>query len=67
MLKPLSNDIGQFRERILQAHTAANSETAELNSSDLNQWMEYWNDAESVDANLSKVRHWLQRARIQQS
>lgn len=67
MLKPLSNDVGQFRERILQAHAAANSEAAELSSSDLNQWMEYWNDAESVDTNLSKVRHWLQRARIQQS
>jgi|GEM_PF-2414524 hypothetical protein len=29
------------------------------------QWLEYWNDADSVAGNLRKVEHWLQRARQQ--
>lgn len=40
------------------------TETA-ANHAELRQWLEYWNDADSVAANLRKFDYWLQRAHIQ--
>ncbi|MGC3979635.1 MAG: hypothetical protein QM808_00060 [Steroidobacteraceae bacterium] len=36
-----------------------------LQSAELGQWLQYWNDADSVSGNLRKLEHWLQRARLQ--
>lgn len=55
-----------FGQRLLKAQTDATGIDSST-TTDLQQWLEYWNDAESVTANLRKVEHWLQRARSQQN
>lgn len=53
-----------FDARLLKAQTKLGDTTA-CNPPDLHQWLEYWNDADSVAANLRKMEHWLQRAQQQ--
>jgi hypothetical protein len=54
-----------FGQRLLRAQTDAAG--VDTSTTDLQQWLEYWNDTESVTTNLRKVEHWLQRARSQQN
>lgn len=61
----LSESGSAFGRRLLKAQTDAAG--VDTSTPDLQQWLEYWNDAESVATNLRKVEHWLQRARSQQS
>ncbi len=63
MLNQLMNSEGSFAARLSQAQNAQPSSQAP----DLSQWMQYWNDADSVAGNLRRLEHWLQRARPQVS
>lgn len=66
MLNTTGND-DSFGQRLLkaQADTRRTQDTSGI--PDLNQWMQYWNDADSVAGNLRRFEHWLQRARPQRS
>jgi hypothetical protein len=60
MLNHDLNDDSNFDVHLPGAQLGANGQTV-LAISDP-QWLEYWNDADSIAANLRKVDHWLQRA-----
>ena len=57
-------DDDNFAARLLKAQAKFGDTTAS-NPPDLHQWLEYWNDADSIVGNLRKVEHWLQRAQQQ--
>jgi hypothetical protein len=63
MLDLTMNDDGNFSTRLLKAQAGSNGD--KIAPPDVRQWLEYWNDADSVASNLRKVEHWLQRARQQ--
>jgi hypothetical protein len=65
MLNLTTNDDGNFSTRLLKAQAGSNGNTT--TPPDVSQWLEYWNDADSIAGNLRKVEHWLQRARRQTS
>jgi hypothetical protein len=44
------------------AHARALSQTPTLE-----QWLQYWNDADTDFGNLSNLRHWIELARRSQS
>ncbi len=59
--------VSTFGRQLLRAQSEANTRIDPAITADLQHWLEYWNDAESVGANLRKFEHWLQRARAQDS
>lgn len=63
MSDQLINEDGDFKQHLLRVHAAANSQATDTTT--LDAWMQYWDDAESVASNLRKLEHWLQRARTQ--
>ncbi len=56
-----------FGQRLLRTQRETNDRVDPAIHTDLQQWLEYWNDAESVTSNLRKVEHWLERARLHNS
>jgi uncharacterized protein Usg len=67
MLNHDLNDDGNFSTRLLKAQAGNSGNPIVPAFPDLQQWLEYWNDADTVSGNLRKVNHWLQRAHQQQS
>lgn len=67
MLNHDLNDDGNFSTRLLKIQSGNAGSATAPTIPDLQQWLEYWNDADSVSGNLRKVNHWLQRARQQQT
>lgn len=65
MLTLIMNDDGNFGSRLLNAQTGPDDAKCMPSASDASQWLQYWNDADTVIGNLRKVEHWLQRARQQ--
>ncbi len=65
MLNHDLNDDGNFSTRLLKAQNGSSDSPITPTFSDLQQWLEYWNDADTVSGNLRKVNHWLQRAHQQ--
>jgi hypothetical protein len=67
MLNHDLNDDGNFSTRLLKAQASNAGSPIVPAVPDLQQWLEYWNDADTVSGNLRKMNHWLQRAHQQQS
>jgi len=66
MLSEIFSDDHSFSTRLLKARTSADGSATAPATPELSQWLEYWNDADSVAVNLRRVEHWLQRARQHQ-
>ncbi|MGE0116112.1 MAG: hypothetical protein AB7T07_14675 [Steroidobacteraceae bacterium] len=68
MLNLVMNEEGNFTQRLrkLLITNPPASDATPISSPELRQWLEYWNDADSVAGNLRKLEHWLQRAQPQQ-
>lgn len=56
----LLNDEGNFMQRLRRLQPASH-EVVDVPG--LEQWLQYWNDADSVAGNLRNLEHWLQRTR----
>lgn len=56
---PPGNFLDKLRER--QANALSGSVTPVIPS--WRQWLQYWDDEESLTGNLRNLEHWLQRAR----
>lgn len=54
MLELLLNEDNNFAQQLRRLPQRAPFE--------VNQWLHYWNDADSTAGNLRKLEHWLQRA-----
>ena len=64
MLNLLMNDQGNFSHQLRRIQTSASAGHAGgARPPELSDWLQYWNDADSVEGNLRKLQHWLQRAR----
>lgn len=63
MLTLIMNDDGNFGPRLLKAQREVDGAAPAASPPDWGQWLQYWNDADSVSGNMRKVEHWLQRAR----
>ena len=57
---PTQSFFERLRERLSQPTPESNCLPA---VPDVQQWLHYWNDEESLAGNLRNVEHWLQRAR----
>lgn len=57
---PPRNFVERLRERETQA---ASGEHCLPSTPDVKQWLQYWNDEESLAGNVRNFEHWLQRAR----
>lgn len=61
MLDLLLNDDGNF------SHHLRRLARPDVAQPDVSQWLNYWNDADSIAGNLRKLEHWLQRAQAETS
>ena len=67
MLNLLMYTDGNFAHHLrkLQLGDVTTNSSTLLESPQFSEWLDYWNDADSVAGNLRKFEHWLQRARHQ--
>jgi hypothetical protein len=66
MLTLIMND-DNFGPRLERAQASSDGDKTALSSPDWSQWLQYWNDADTLSGNLRKVEHWLQRASLRKS